>query len=447
MKKLTVAIFVCIMATAMFSVVVSANNEITVTAHGERINFPDGQAPIVIEDRVFVPLRGVFETLGFNVFWNDTDYFATLVRATTFIRIPINSDNFSVTGGVSGNSATPIEYHALEMPARMIDDRVLVPIRQILEVVGYRLAWQDETRTVTITSEIGRAVSLTVSTDWTDNSTIINDARLAQMVANGEIPADVTHLVLSGHQINDVSPLSSLTNLVELHLVGNRIRDISPLSGLTNLRSLDLSFNQISDVAPLRNLTNLRELGLFDTRNGFEDISVLSNLTNLERFYLSADSQFNGDISVINNFTNLRRLGIWSANTKDYSPIGNLINLEAIDLSSAFHLQTLDILNNLINLTNFSLHGASIEDFSPLGRVTQLRHLSLQFVTFGNDGVRMLEHFTDLEFLMLIYTQITDISPLFSLTNLQFLMLDGNDIDERQMTQLRRALPNTFLVH
>lgn len=57
--------------------------------------------------------------------------------------------------------------------------------------------------------------------------------------------------------ISDLSPLSNLTNLRELHLLNQEITDISPLAELTNLTKLDLGRNQISDIGPLSGLTDL----------------------------------------------------------------------------------------------------------------------------------------------------------------------------------------------
>ena len=54
-----------------------------------------------------------------------------------------------------------------------------------------------------------------------------------------------------GNQVNDISPLATLTSLTELHLDGNQISDISPLTSLTNLANLDLNNSQINDISPL----------------------------------------------------------------------------------------------------------------------------------------------------------------------------------------------------
>jgi hypothetical protein len=111
----------------------------------------------------------------------------------------------------------------------------------------------------------------------------ITDERLAEMVANGEIPLNVASLSLTGNQITDISPLAELTNLWNLTLSSNQISDLTPLSNLTNLGrnmgGLSLDNNQISDLTGLENLTNLGVLTL--SNNQIVDVTPLQNLTNL----------------------------------------------------------------------------------------------------------------------------------------------------------------------
>jgi Leucine Rich repeats (2 copies)/Domain of unknown function DUF11 len=77
--------------------------------------------------------------------------------------------------------------------------------------------------------------------------------------------------------ISDLTGLEYATNLAELDLGDNAITDISPLAGLTNLSDLDLSLNTgITDISPLAGLANLLSLNLYSTNPG--DISVLSDL-------------------------------------------------------------------------------------------------------------------------------------------------------------------------
>ena len=90
----------------------------------------------------------------------------------------------------------------------------------------------------------------------------------------------LTHLYMfSNQELEDISPLVSLTNLSVLNLGANDIRDIRPLETLTNLTDLDLEQNKISDISSLRELTNLAVLDL--RNNKITDISPLLENTGL----------------------------------------------------------------------------------------------------------------------------------------------------------------------
>ena len=79
-----------------------------------------------------------------------------------------------------------------------------------------------------------------------------NDLSL-QDVAALPFFGELEKLFATGLDIEDVSPLSQLTNPNVLVLVDNRISDVSPLGTLTGLHQLHLASNQVSDIAPLVN--------------------------------------------------------------------------------------------------------------------------------------------------------------------------------------------------
>jgi Leucine-rich repeat (LRR) protein len=115
----------------------------------------------------------------------------------------------------------------------------------------------------------------------------ITDERLAEMVANGEIPQDVSVLRLGFNQITDLSPLASLSELTRLRLNDNEITEISPLPELVNLRFLDLSNNEIRSVSSLTGLVELRELRL--SNNDIYRAGSLTELPNLDTLRLNAN--------------------------------------------------------------------------------------------------------------------------------------------------------------
>ena len=480
MTKLFALFLVCIIVFATLPVVVLANSDITVTVHGRQVEFPDGQGAVIIDGRVLVPIREVFEAMGFGVYWRQEAQEVVLYRLNTLVVIPINSSTFYVTSGGRYLSDGSFVRHNLDVPAQINNNRTLVPVRHVLESVGYELDWHSATRTVIITSEIGPVVPVVLDT----NRGVITDARLAEMVAGGEIPANVTHLHIQGHGISDVSPLGVLTNLVKLNLTANNIRDITPLSHLINMRSLSLWGNLVDDISPIGNFINMRELILWG--NEFSEISSLYRLTKLERFSVGGNLHFDGDISVLHNFTGLISLGLGSSGIADYYPISSLSRLEHLELWDAGNLSDISVLGNLPNLLGLTLHGAGTADFVHLGTFQNLLRLNLQNIYIGNTGALPLERLpnlrmltlshtnlrdiatlgdlnnlvhlmlpdnnitdisaltrlSNLEFVMLLNNQITDVSPLLGLGNIHTLILSGNPLDDAQIAEINRVFAN-----
>jgi CBS domain-containing protein len=91
-----------------------------------------------------------------------------------------------------------------------------------------------------------------------------------------------------------------------------------------------------------------------------------------------------------------------------------------------------------------SLPGNEITDLSPLAGLTNLEKLVLRFNPISD--VTPLKGLTNLEMLDLSYNKISDLSPLKGLTNLKELDLEGNPISEDQKEMLKKALPNCSIV-
>ena len=64
------------------------------------------------------------------------------------------------------------------------------------------------------------------------------------------------------NDIEDLSPLATLTGLRELWLPCNLISDLSPLAGLDKLVQLNVYGNRITSLEPLRGMTGLNQLNL-----------------------------------------------------------------------------------------------------------------------------------------------------------------------------------------
>lgn len=182
------------------------------------------------------------------------------------------------------------------------------------------------------------------------------------------------------HQnITDISPLTNLTNLTELHLSGNNISDISPLSGLIYLTELNLASNNISNISPIGNLTRLTSLSL--SNNRVIDLNPLSNLPLLATLDLSRNWETNtiglSDLTPLSGLLNLNRLNLNRNRIVDVSPLSTLINLLEIDLSVNANIEDVSPLSSLDNLVMLNLSSNRISDVSPLSNLSTTNIIAL----------------------------------------------------------------------
>ena len=141
MKKLIFLLALTFLFIGNFPVMSAAANDVDVFIDGRMVVFSD-QAPILVDRRILVPVRDVFEELGFTLTWDEATYTAILSRRDFHIVITSGSNVFST------NSMPFI----LDVPAQLIGGRIMVPLRLPLESVGYTLEWDGDSYTVIIST-------------------------------------------------------------------------------------------------------------------------------------------------------------------------------------------------------------------------------------------------------------------------------------------------------
>ena len=234
-----------------------------------------------------------------------------------------------------------------------------------------------------------------------------------------EYGGHLRRLDLTQNQISDISPLTDLTKLTELVIGNNQISDISPLAGLTSLVGLSLWGNRISDISALESLTNLTWLSL--EANQLSDISPLAHLTNLTELGLMRNEI--SDLSPLDYLTRLRDLSVTINSVSDVSLVPNVANLTALGLSfsqiSDAELHQLADLKP--KLRRLWLTDNQLSDISALASLTNLQALWLANNQLSD--ISPLASVKSLEHLHIWNNPISDISPLESLTNLNWLGL------------------------
>lgn len=164
--------------------------DITVTVNGKTVEFD--QPPVIDNDRTLVPMRAIFEALGAEVEWDGDTRTVTSTKDDAVIVMTIDSTQMQV-----GETVV-----TLDVPAKIISDRTMVPVRAISEALACEVDWEADTRTVVImqataTSEPEVSVTaeptqapMIAEVELEDNTNIFD---LKWLVAKSEInPADGT---------------------------------------------------------------------------------------------------------------------------------------------------------------------------------------------------------------------------------------------------------------
>ncbi len=143
MKKSKIIIMIMILIVSVFT-----STQITLAAEPIKIELngsiiPSDVAPVIIQGRTLVPARVIFEAMGSEVIWTPdkpSEVWIKYKEQIVFLKIG------SSVAIVNGQEKT------LDVPAALIENRTLIPLRFVAESLNFQVDWNDMTRTVIIKS-------------------------------------------------------------------------------------------------------------------------------------------------------------------------------------------------------------------------------------------------------------------------------------------------------
>lgn len=147
MKSLKVGalLLVSLVAVQLHANPASSQGIIRVRVDGQLVGFD--QPPIVVQARVLVPLRGVFEKIGAEVTWNEETRTVLVVRAKTQVRLRVGSRMAQVDDRIMRLDAPPV----------LVNRRVFIPLRFVGEALGARVTWNQVMRIVSVIAPVESA--------------------------------------------------------------------------------------------------------------------------------------------------------------------------------------------------------------------------------------------------------------------------------------------------
>lgn len=130
----------------------TASDVIKVIVDGQYIDFDVN--PTIINNRTMVPVRAIFEALGAEVEWVEETKTVVSRMNDTVVKLTINQKAIAKDGLIRD----------IDVPALIVDDRTLVPVRAISEAYGCTVQWNQWNRCVVITSDT-QAVTIAKAND------------------------------------------------------------------------------------------------------------------------------------------------------------------------------------------------------------------------------------------------------------------------------------------
>ncbi len=140
MKKIIAMLLTVVMIFSVMSFSAMAENDISVVIDDVAQKYD--VMPIIENGRTLVPLRGIFEALNAEVMWDDATKTVTATKGDTKVVLKIG-DTLAL---VNDKEIT------LDVPAKIVEGRTLVPVRFVSEALGCKVDWIDDTMTVVIKS-------------------------------------------------------------------------------------------------------------------------------------------------------------------------------------------------------------------------------------------------------------------------------------------------------
>ena len=287
-----------------------------------------------------------------------------------------------------------------------------------------------EEKNESMVSVAGKSYELTTSSLSLQN-TGLGDGVLGDVVKLYSLST----LSLTGNNLSDISPLSTLGGLVYLDLSDNAISDLRPLSNLHELKTLYIDNNPVTDFSALYSLPQLEMLsirGIGITADQLKELSAalpncaihcetaqetVSEITLGGATFKTDTTELNlsnmgiSDISALRACKGLKKLDITGNSVSDLTPLMDLPALEWLNIKDN-----------------------TVTDLRPLMGLGHLRYLNAE--GNGITGTAAFSSMPSLSELYLAFNQLGDLSGLAGLKSIRILGLESTGLTDEKLPQL-----------
>lgn len=113
--------------------------EVKIKIDGKELQ-PKDIPPVIIDGRTMLPMRLIAQELGCEVLWNEATKQAFVINDEYTVAFTLGSKKAIKNG----------EEFALDVPAMIVNDRTMLPVRALAKALDLNITWDDPNRTVYI---------------------------------------------------------------------------------------------------------------------------------------------------------------------------------------------------------------------------------------------------------------------------------------------------------
>lgn len=200
--------------------------EITLFINTMKFEVTEGlMPPVIINNRTLVPLREVFEENGATVVWYDDERAVELELGNGKIKLWIDQYVAEVNG----------EKVEIDVPAKIINSKTMVPVRFITEKCGYNVEWDDTTKTVTIDdSPLYAQSAMSAATKFSMFCMKFFDYSIAFKLNN--VPKYQEVLTIADKKVNRPKAYYCAANNIDIEECVKLLEDVEIPAGYTSKR-------------------------------------------------------------------------------------------------------------------------------------------------------------------------------------------------------------------
>ncbi|HEY4391389.1 MAG TPA: copper amine oxidase N-terminal domain-containing protein [Paenibacillus sp.] len=150
LKKIWTILLAAILVVPLLLQPSTAQAAKAITIYVDGVQLQTDVPPVMVQGRVMLPLRAIFEALDARVYWDQKSQTVTGIKGDTTVVLKIKSK----VATINGQTVT------LDVPAQTLRGRTMVPVRFVSEALGQEVGWNSKDQIVSIKSDTPSNISI-----------------------------------------------------------------------------------------------------------------------------------------------------------------------------------------------------------------------------------------------------------------------------------------------